>query len=85
MAWLVSPGVDLSSSEASLDLARGLNAQWNARPGGLIYALEGHLGQGMQRIANVEGRYVTVDGDRLTLGERMLLAEPDDVTVPGQI
>ena len=25
--------------ESSLDLARGLNAQWNARPGGLIYAL----------------------------------------------
>ncbi|HEY0598510.1 amino acid ABC transporter substrate-binding protein [Brevundimonas sp.] len=24
---------------SSLDLARGLNAQWNARPGGLIYAL----------------------------------------------
>lgn len=26
-------------SESPLDLARGLNAQWNARPGGLIYAL----------------------------------------------
>jgi general L-amino acid transport system substrate-binding protein len=26
-------------SESSLDLARGLNAQWNATPGGLIYAL----------------------------------------------
>lgn len=26
-------------SDAALDLARGLNAQWNARPGGLIYAL----------------------------------------------
>lgn len=26
-------------SDSSLDLARGLNAQWNARPGGLIYAL----------------------------------------------
>ena len=25
--------------DSSLDLARGLNAQWNARPGGLIYAL----------------------------------------------
>jgi general L-amino acid transport system substrate-binding protein len=26
-------------AESSLDLARGLNAQWNARPAGLIYAL----------------------------------------------
>ena len=26
-------------AESSLDLTRGLNAQWNARPGGLIYAL----------------------------------------------
>ncbi len=25
--------------DSTLDLARGLNAQWNARPGGLIYAL----------------------------------------------
>ncbi|NBB51626.1 transporter substrate-binding domain-containing protein [Rhizobium sp. CRIBSB] len=26
-------------ADSALDLARGLNAQWNARPGGLIYAL----------------------------------------------
>lgn len=26
-------------ADSSLDLARGLNAQWSARPGGLIYAL----------------------------------------------
>jgi len=26
-------------SQSALDLARGLNAQWNARPGGLIYGL----------------------------------------------
>ena len=26
-------------SQSALDLARGLNAQWNTRPGGLIYAL----------------------------------------------
>ena len=25
--------------DSSLDLARGLNAQWNARPAGLMYAL----------------------------------------------
>ena len=26
-------------SDSALDLARGLNAQWNATPGGLIYGL----------------------------------------------
>ena len=39
----------------------------------------------MVRIGNVEGRYVTVDGDKVTLGERLLLAEPADATVPNQI
>jgi broad specificity phosphatase PhoE len=53
--------------------------------GGLIYVVEGHLGHDFQRIANVEGRYVVVDGDRVTLGDRLLLAEPADVTVPNQI
>jgi broad specificity phosphatase PhoE len=53
--------------------------------GGLIYMLEQHLGAGFARIANVEGRWVVVDGEAMRLGERLLLAEPDDVTVPGQI
>lgn len=53
--------------------------------GGVIYALEQHLGAEFARIANVEGRWVAVDGEVLRLGERMLLAEPGDVTVPGQL
>jgi broad specificity phosphatase PhoE len=53
--------------------------------GGLIYAVEGHLGEDMTRIANVEGRYVIVEDEKLTLGERVSLAAPGDVTVPGQI
>jgi broad specificity phosphatase PhoE len=53
--------------------------------GGLIYVLEQHLGAEFARIANVEGRWLVVDGEKLRLGERMLLAEPEDVTVPGQI
>jgi broad specificity phosphatase PhoE len=53
--------------------------------GGLIYSVEQHLGFAYTRIANVEGRWVAVAGDRLQLGERLLLAEPDDVTVPDQI
>jgi broad specificity phosphatase PhoE len=53
--------------------------------GGLIYNLEDHLGEDMKRIANVEGRYVLVEGDKLSLGDRLMLAEPADVTIPGQI
>ncbi len=53
--------------------------------GGLIYTVEGHLGEPMVRIGNVEGRYVTVDGDKVTLGERLQLALPADATVPNQI
>lgn len=53
--------------------------------GGLIYVLEQHLGAEFARIANVEGRWLVVDGDALRLGDRLLLAEPQDVTVPNQI
>jgi broad specificity phosphatase PhoE len=53
--------------------------------GGLIYVLEQHLGAAFARIANVEGRWVVANGDSLRLGDRMLLAAPEDVTVPGQI
>lgn len=53
--------------------------------GGLVYVLEEHLGAEFARIANVEGRWIVVSGDRLTLGDRLLLAEPEDVTVPRQI
>jgi broad specificity phosphatase PhoE len=55
--------------------------------GGLVYTIEGHLGTEFSRIANAEGRWVEIDGrtGRLRLGERILLADPDDLTVPGQI
>jgi broad specificity phosphatase PhoE len=53
--------------------------------GGLIYVLEQHLGAEFARIANVEGRWVTVNGEAMHLGDRLLLAEPEDVTVPNQI
>jgi broad specificity phosphatase PhoE len=53
--------------------------------GGLIYVLEQHLGAEFARIANLEGRWVVANGDSLRLGDRLLLAAPEDVTVPGQI
>lgn len=55
--------------------------------GGLVYVLEGHLGAGFARMANGAGRWVEVEGDRLRLGERILLVADDGtpVTVPGQI
>lgn len=54
--------------------------------GGLVYTLEEHLGAGHQRLANAEGRWLDVGlGDRLSLGERVLLAAPEDTTVPEQI
>ena len=53
--------------------------------GGLVYTLEDHLGAAHARLANSEGRWLAVDGRRLRLGDRILLADPDDLTVPGQI
>ena len=55
--------------------------------GGLIYVLEGHLGAPFGRLANGGGRWLSVDGDRLTIGERVLLVGDDGApaTVPDQI
>src|SRR5690242_18456294 len=55
--------------------------------GGVIYALEGHLGQPFGRLANGEGRWLEIDAHRLRLGDRMLLVNDDGtpVTVPDQL
>ena len=55
--------------------------------GGLIYVLEGHLGAPFGRLANGGGRWLSVDGDRLRLGDRVLLVGDDGApaTVPDQI
>ena len=55
--------------------------------GGVIYAVERHLGADFARIPNLGARWVAIDGDRMTLGERLLLIDPDEVLVtsPGQI
>ena len=55
--------------------------------GGLIYALEAHLGAPFERLANGGARVLVVDGEQLSLGERILLVtdESTPATVPDQI
>ena len=54
--------------------------------GGLVYALEQHLGAEFSRLANAEGRWFEVGpGAALRLGDRVLLSAPEDTTVPNQI
>ncbi|HET6950828.1 MAG TPA: histidine phosphatase family protein [Acidimicrobiales bacterium] len=53
--------------------------------GGLVYTLEAELGAPHVRLANAEGRWVEVNSERLRLGERLRLADPEDTTVPNQI
>src|SRR5215510_12125112 len=53
--------------------------------GGLVYTLENHLGADHLRLANLAARWLEVSGESLRLGERIILTDPDDVTVPGQI
>lgn len=52
---------------------------------GVVFAVERHLGQDRTRLANVEGRWVTIAPEGLRLGDRVVLAEPQDVTVPRQM
>jgi len=53
--------------------------------GGLVYTVEEHLGAPFTKLANTEGRWLEIDGDQVRLGERILLAEKQDATVPNQI
>jgi probable phosphoglycerate mutase len=53
--------------------------------GGLVYAVEEHLGAVFDKLANAAGRWVEVGSGRLRLGDRVMLAEPQDTTVPNQI
>ena len=55
--------------------------------GGVIYVLEGHLGDHFHRLANGEGRWIEIEGDTLVLGDRVLLVNDDGtpVTVPDQL
>jgi probable phosphoglycerate mutase len=54
--------------------------------GGLIYVVEATLGAPFQRIENLGGRWIEVGPDGPTkLGERVVLVDPDEVTIPNQI
>jgi probable phosphoglycerate mutase len=53
--------------------------------GGLVYAVEAHLGAAFAKLANAGGRWLEVGSGRMRLGDRVLLAEPQDTTVPNQI
>jgi probable phosphoglycerate mutase len=43
--------------------------------GGLLHALERAIGEPMGRFSNLTGRWLTVQGDRLELGDRVVLAQ----------
>ncbi len=54
--------------------------------GGLVYVLEGHFGEPFERLANLGGRWVEVGPDGPTrLGDRVILVDPDELTIPSQI
>ena len=55
--------------------------------GGVVYALEGRLGSPFERLANLGGRWIDVGpgGELRGLGDRVVLVDPDELTVPAQI
>lgn len=54
--------------------------------GGLVYALEGMLGQSFVRLPNLGGRWIEVGpGGPAHLGDRVVLVDPDELTVPAQL
>src|SRR5690606_10182232 len=54
--------------------------------GGVVYALEGLHGLAFARLPNLGGRHLVHHGDRVVLGDRVLLVDDGDITtVPAQI
>jgi probable phosphoglycerate mutase len=55
--------------------------------GGLVYTLEGELGSPFERLPNLAGRWIEVGpgGQLVRLGERVILVDPDELTIPSQI
>jgi broad specificity phosphatase PhoE len=53
--------------------------------GGFINAVEQAAGLPWERMPNLGGRWVTHHGDRLAVGDRLVLVGDDELTVPSQI
>jgi probable phosphoglycerate mutase len=54
--------------------------------GGLVYALEARFDEPFERLPNLGGRWLDVGPDGpSSLGERVLLVDPDELTIPSQI
>lgn len=71
-----------------LALAVGSGSVLAVTHGGLVYAIEAHVGEPWVRLANLQGRWVRVAADgTVALGDRLVLVDPHDVTitVPDQI
>jgi broad specificity phosphatase PhoE len=52
--------------------------------GGVVRTVERSLGATPGRLPNLAGRWIMAPAPgRLTLGERVVLVDPDDVTLPG--
>ena len=57
-----------------------------ATHGGLVYVLEGAFGEPFARLPNLAGRWIEVGPDGPThLGERVVLVDPDELTIPSQL
>lgn len=53
--------------------------------GGLVHALEHHHALEFERLPNLAGRWVTHHGDRVELGDRLILIDEDLASVPAVI
>jgi broad specificity phosphatase PhoE len=53
--------------------------------GGFIGAVEHDAGIPWERMPNLGARWVTHHGDRLAVGDRLVLVDDDELTVPSQI
>jgi len=55
--------------------------------GGVIYAIERALGAPFERLANLGGRWIEIGpgGELRRLGERVVLVDPEERTVPSQL
>jgi broad specificity phosphatase PhoE len=51
---------------------------------GVVYQIESVLGASFEPLPNLAGRWIRVDGDGTwRLGDRVVLVDPDELTIPG--